>query len=744
MNKNNNKKYASVFGIFALVIVTTAASFAFFTYSRVGQTTTTITSGDIEFSFKEGESAGLANAFPVSDSVGANDTSEEYTFTVNLKSSSTSNKMNYNVYLLDANDESQGTSYFNNEQIKFALIKDNAFVAGTSSSSGVKLSEIDGFTAGERHGEGLVLDNQEIVSGKTDEYKLRIWISDDVNYSNTELTDDNTDVNNDAQTSNGKYNSFKYSLKVKVTSVVDISTAFNNLNITGRNISVDLSDPNGLSAYAITQSSEAPGNDGNEWINFNNNTSKSNVVRTSNEIINAKTIAFKVGNYKKYYLHVKNILNEITTKELDIVKGSPYEDGTGANIPKISTGMIPVTYDGENWIKADETEKWYNHDEQWWANVVTVSESSREKYMSADYGEPISMGDINTMWVWVPRYEYETITSTTATEINVNFLTGTESNKTDNYITHPAFTFGDDELTGIWVAKFEASSNTTCTAKNDVAGTNCDITSAKIKIIPNVTSWRGIRISTMDLNSRAMNDAENIYGFLENEVDTHMMKNIEWGVIAYLSQSKYGKYGNSNYEGANKEIYQNRSTGYITGMSNGTPSQTTTVTQIAYNVEGGGTGASTTGNIYGIYDMSGGASEYVMGIMKDKTSDNPMSGNADTYNFNSGFSGKVYNSGAFKQISGREWPELKYYDLYEYGTTENDAAAYNRYKTGDATTETKEWYGDSKNFVFPSKPWFLRGGHSTSNNAYAGIFSISNLYGHSGTSSTFRPVLVQK
>ena len=97
---DKNKKYLVVFGIFALVIVTTAASFAFFTYSRVGQTTTTITSGDIEFSFIEGEDASLANAFPVSDSVGANDTSEEYTFTVNLKSSSASNKMNYNVYLL--------------------------------------------------------------------------------------------------------------------------------------------------------------------------------------------------------------------------------------------------------------------------------------------------------------------------------------------------------------------------------------------------------------------------------------------------------------------------------------------------------------------------------------------------------------------------------------------------------------------------------------------------------------------
>jgi len=93
-NKASSKTTAIVFGIFALVIVTTAASFAFFTYSKVGNTTSTITSGDIEFTYKEGDSASLENAFPVSDTIGANDETDEYTFTVNLKSSSANNKMN--------------------------------------------------------------------------------------------------------------------------------------------------------------------------------------------------------------------------------------------------------------------------------------------------------------------------------------------------------------------------------------------------------------------------------------------------------------------------------------------------------------------------------------------------------------------------------------------------------------------------------------------------------------------------
>ena len=39
----------------------------------------------------------------------------------------------------------------------------------------------------------------------------------------------------------------------------------------------------------------------------------------------------------------------------------------------------------------------------------------------------------------------------------------------------------------------------------------------------------------------------------------------------------------ADYEGVQKEVYQNKSSSYITGSSNGTPSQSTTNTQCAYN-----------------------------------------------------------------------------------------------------------------------------------------------------------------
>ena len=418
-----------------------------------------------------------------------------------------------------------------------------------------------------------------------------------------------------------------------------------------------------------------------------------------------------------------------------------YVDASGANQPIISTGMIPVTYDGENWVKADMTKEWYNYDEQWWANAVTVSNDTRQTYMDADEGTPISMSDINTMWVWIPRYEYETITSTTATEIKVNFLNGTESNKTTNYNTHQAFEFGSKSLTGIWVAKFEASSDSECTPTGGNVDKGCDLTSLKINVKPNITAWRGIRPSTIDLNTRAMNASGNIYGLAEEEVDTHAMKNLEWGAVAYLSQSKYGKYGNSSYEDANKEIYQNKSEQYITGMSNGTPSSSTVNTQIEYNVEGTGTGASTTGNIYGVYDMSGGSNEYVMGVIKDNLNNNPMSGKDTT--FNSGFSGKIYNSESYDDFIGRSWPSNKYYDLYDFGLTSEDDDAYSRYKLGDATTETKKWYNDSPSFVNSNYPWFMRGG-TKDDYSVGGIFYFYRAGAGASDYTSFRPVLIQK
>ena len=74
---------------------------------------------------------------------------------------------------------------------------------------------------------------------------------------------------------------------------------------------------------------------------------------------------------------------------------------------KIDDGMIKVVYDDANstWKKADNN-NWYDYDFGRWANAVTVTSATRDNYLNATAGTTINMDDIETMWVWIPRYSY--------------------------------------------------------------------------------------------------------------------------------------------------------------------------------------------------------------------------------------------------------------------------------------------------------------------------------------------------
>ena len=92
--------------------------------------------------------------------------------------------------------------------------------------------------------------------------------------------------------------------------------------------------------------------------------------------------------------------------------------------------------------------------------------------------------------------------------------------------------------------------------------------------------------------------------------------------------------------------------------------------------------ASTTGNYSGIYDMSGGSWEYVMGVMLDSTNTLSCSGrNAEQ---NSGFHGPYcYASGT--KTDGVSFPnDTKYYDIYSNATVDE---RFDRRILGDATGE---------------------------------------------------------
>ena len=426
--------------------------------------------------------------------------------------------------------------------------------------------------------------------------------------------------------------------------------------------------------------------------------------------------------------------------------------------PILDENMIRVIYNEttSTWEKAG-SKNWYDYDTGKWANAVTVTGASRSKYQSATSGTAIPMDDIETMWVWIPRYSY-TIgsedgisyygkkgeylsgvpTQALPGEIDIRFIpksakeTGSGKYKiaegVKNWRTPDGFTFGVEELSGIWVGKFETSSSGPTTTNGGGNVTNLD---AMIK--PNVTSWRGIQVANIAEVGRNVTKNGNRYGFSTNKLDSHAMKNSEWALASYLSQSRYGKLGNKNYSGANKEIYQNKSNEFITGCSYGVPSNGNTDygCQYTYEKSPKGTGASTTGTIYGIYDMSGGAWEYMMG---DYAPGGEKHSGMSTAN-HSGYTGLLGDGSTY---TGKSWLEDKYYDFY---TSDSPlTACKGKVCISQALNEIVGWYGDYTYMVTAQNPWSVRGGHCT-DSSLAGVFYCSHINGSDYGNISFRLVL---
>ena len=365
-------------------------------------------------------------------------------------------------------------------------------------------------------------------------------------------------------------------------------------------------------------------------------------------------------------------------------------DTSGANKPVLASNMIPVYYDEANsvWKKADKNNsqkdyRWYSYTSTgdkkgMWANAVTVKDTNRQTYLNATPGTTISMDDITTMWVWIPRFNavipsnYNGGTQAKPNAIDVTFVKQNET-------AIDAFTFGNKELSGFWYGKFEIGGSLASSCTNET----CNVSNIVVK--PNVSSLRSQKVSSFFYASRSMEQAGNSFGFVNSEVDTHMSKNNEWGAVAYLTQSIYGRCTSST---TCTEVGINNNSSYITGY--GAPAgSSSSVTNGTYNTALG-KDASTTGTIYGIYDMSGGAYEYVMGV------------------YNNAKSSSGFNS----------LPDEKYYNNYT-------GSSY----TGHALTETKKWYGDNDGFVSASYPWFARGGYYGAGGV-TGVFYFSSYDGN--------------
>ena len=392
-----------------------------------------------------------------------------------------------------------------------------------------------------------------------------------------------------------------------------------------------------------------------------------------------------------------------------------YNVTKGVNIPQLTSGMTPI-----KWVNGVETtttaddHNWYDYSNKLWANAKTTDGS---------------------YWVWIPRYAYK-ITSgwhtSTAGTIDIKFLKNdtienssntviqtsgystTGTNTSNAYFLEPAFQNGTGYTKyGFWVAKFEASvSDISDACYTSASKDNCNKTTLTPKFVPNVNSWRYTTIGNQYTVAQNMG-INTSYGWSSGTVDIHMMTNYEWGAVAYLTRSSYGK---------NSEVWINNSSTFTTGCAgNSVSASSYSGCQNAYNTTNG-LNASTTGNITGIYDMSGGAFEYVAAYVNNGHS------NLSTYGSN------IVNSTINKNI----------YSI----TTDSNSNNYNNnaniygdalYETSNSYSGVTSWNSDYSYMPTSFNPWFIRDAdYSTS--SHAGVFAFDGDAGGAYSCDSFRVV----
>ena len=458
-------------------------------------------------------------------------------------------------------------------------------------------------------------------------------------------------------------------------------------------------------------------------------------------LINEKgkmSIKAKINGYcvmKKYNESTPNIVDN------SICEGNYKEEILNGTDPVLKDKLVPVTIkDSGEVTYADTNIEWYDYENKIWANAVILVSNPSKTYSA---GDTILEDDIESYFVWIPKYSYklwdlenyDSITDIDTSKVHsIDIVFGTTNTSDEkegecttplvsgesgncevgDYMTHPAFiTLG---VNGIWVGKFETGYKG-ATSISEAEQNVVDAT--KIIVKPNTYSWRNMTVSNMYNTALAYN----------SNLNSHMMKNTEWGAVAYLHHSKYGSStelminNNSDWKTGYASV-KSPTCGYTEDNRDCNKYGTTSDITLPYNT-GTGYKASTTVNISGIYDMAGGTWEYMA----------------------------AYISGKAKSSGFATLPTGKYVDIYDSLST---ITSYKYRILGDATGEMgpfglntvisdktynqSSWYANSSYFVDYDGPWFDRGG-AYSNGTQVGVFNFDRSTGVAQSYIGFRLVL---
>lgn len=469
------------------------------------------------------------------------------------------------------------------------------------------------------------------------------------------------------------------------------------------------------------------------------------IVAYTNEQIKAKKASESKNNINEQVVNntfeIENVTNEKvinnseetldrTYGKIDIVWVDKSNNIIQYPLEPIVSDMTPVKYNQSTLSFTKTTvndSEWYDYTNRLWANAVDSNGS---------------------YFVWIPRYAYkityyEDSNFTKAIgysdyrgilKINDDgTLTRIQNNASglkevgNHYILAPAFMKDtasgynnggwDTNISGIWCAKYEMSlevNQTHMNTENQATGNILISNIVRAVSKPAVSSWRNISVGNAYYNSYNYN----------RDMESHMMKNSEWGAVAYLAYSVYGR---NTYS-----LNVNKSQEYITGGSK--------VETDVYNTHAN---ESTTGNATGVYDLSGCAWEFVSSFI------------------NNGYEKMQEYGGTKEGYLLENASSNKYKTVYSKSSTDKGEGNYDRthaianynsnlHRRGDAMLETSTagygnfaWNVNSSFYVQLDIPFIIRGGDfGLTNQTTPGLFSYNGSSGQPNASTSFRVMLV--
>lgn len=439
--------------------------------------------------------------------------------------------------------------------------------------------------------------------------------------------------------------------------------------------------------------------------------------------------------------------------------------------------------------------EWYDYAQKQWANAITVKNPSKYKgkSMVVDQSDILGFWVYIPRYAYeVMRRDVKEATIDNPEDFIIHFEKATDAKHTpgeclstadyskrsvfyrdscslvrsytkgenpDNstWATHPAFTFGAKELNGFWMAKFELNGVT-----------------SQLTVLPNARSVSSeealgyIGRAYVTVQTLGVPDANNTGGNHDfsapsqnshhlDSLSSRLARNKEWGAASYLAFSRYGAgvnkvqpnalYSENNVklESADSERAYSISVTGCGPAANGsldTYSDVGTLgeqsacsssnLQRAYNGSIGQL-ASTTGNVYGVYDMSGGNDDRLSASYSDDGKSSATNSQymiepahepyADLYVMKNYKKGANFNNCTWEMCGGQALSETT---VMENGREVN----------------VGQW-GANGGFVNRESPWLSRGfsSYAMSSKYHVGIIASGNSSGNKYAGHTVRVVL---